>query len=266
MLVAYEFELDAFYRTIAPYYDGDYEGLFNGEDVAFYRGLAEAAPGPVLEMGCGTGRVLLPLAKAGVTMYGMDQSLAMLKQLCDRLQREDSAVRERVTVVHGDIRWADAGRFPLIIAACNVLHSFPERRDQRAWLRNVRRHLTPGGAFCFDVFQFEYERLLIPANTWNLQFDRTDPASGHRTRRYYRCDHEPELQRFRLEFRWVVEDADGKGLSDESASVMQRWYTRGELENLLELEGFEIADYWGGFGQEPFDRGSRVQIVRAIVP
>jgi hypothetical protein len=115
------------------------------------------------------------------------------------------------------------------------------------------------------VFQFDYQRLTVPPETWNLQFDRTDPQSGQRTRRYYRCEHEPELQRFRAEFRWVVEDAERRTLSEESTSAWQRWLTRGELENLLELERFEITDFWGGFGREAFGRGSRQQIVRATV-
>lgn len=267
MLLAADFDLDRFYRVIAPHYDTDYDGLFKGEDIALYGRLAAASPGPVLEMGCGTGRVLLPLARAGVVMWGMDLSLAMLEQLCASLRRDVDAVRNRVTIVHGDIRWDDAGaRFPLIIAAGNVLHSFLERSHQRDWLRNVRRHLTPGGAFCFDLFQFDYQRLAIPADAWQLQFERTDPASGQRARRYYRCDHEPEFQRFRVEFRWAVEDAAGNLVSEESASVMQRWFTRGELENLLELEGFAVTDYWGGFDREPFGRGSKEQVVRAVVP
>jgi hypothetical protein len=194
----------------------------------------------------------------------MDRSLAMLEQLCNRLRGEDAAIRGRVAIVHGDIRYDDAGcQFPLIIAAGNVLHSFLERQDQRAWLRNVRRHLAPAGAFCFDVFQFEYKRLNASAETWNLEPDRTDLRSGQKIRCYSRCAQEPELQRFRVDYRWSIDDGSGAGRSEQTASVMQRWFTRGELENLLELEDFHIEDYWGSFGREPFGRGSRFHVIRA---
>jgi SAM-dependent methyltransferase len=259
------FELDNLYRVVAPYYDLAYGDLYAGEDIAFYRQLAEASSGPVLEMGCGTGRVLLPLARGGSVMYGMDCSLAMLEQLRAHLDREDRAVRDRVTVAHGDIRWDDAGRrFPLIIAAGNVLHSFMDRQDQRAWLRNVRRHLAPGGAFCFDLFQFDYQRLTFSPDTWRLDIERADPQSGLGIKCYSRCEHEPEFQRFRVELRWVVENGSGGTVAEESTSAMQRWFTRAELENLLELESFRITDFWGSFQRESFGRGSRQQVVRAV--
>ncbi|HZT33694.1 MAG TPA: methyltransferase domain-containing protein [Bryobacteraceae bacterium] len=260
-----DLELDSFYRLIAPYYDADYADYLNGADIRFYQRLAEAQAGPVLEMGCGTGRVLLPLARAGVEMHGMDASLAMLEQLYDKLRAEPAEVRNRVVLTQGDIRSTSAGRqFLLIFAAGNVLHSFLERPDQRAWLANVRRHLEAGGAFWFDVFQMDYRRLLSSPDEWIVDTDRKEAASGHHVRRFSRCRHEPEWQRFRVEMRWVTEDAAGKIITENSASVMQRWFTRGELENLLELEGFQVTDYLGSFAADPFGKGSTEQIIRAV--
>src|SRR5512139_888014 len=96
-----DLELDAFYRVIAPYYEQDYADLLQGADIAFYRRMAEVCGGPVLEMGCGTGRVLLPLARAGIAMHGMEASLAMLEQLRASLDREPAPVRDRVALTHG---------------------------------------------------------------------------------------------------------------------------------------------------------------------
>jgi SAM-dependent methyltransferase len=261
---ANDLELEAFYGVIAPYYDRDYADLLQGADIAFYRRMAEASGGPVLEMGCGTGRVLLPLARAGLAVHGMDASLPMLERLRASLAAEPAAVRERVSVTRGDIRSTDLGRrFPLVFSAGNVPHSFLDRQEQRAWLANARRHLAPGGALCFDVFQPDYRRLTA-APDWVLDLERADPETGRRVRRYSRCTHELEFQRFRVEMRWVAEDAAGNTLSEQTAAVMQRWFTRGELENLLELEGFQITDYWGGFAGEPFAAGARAQVIRAV--
>ena len=263
MGVSGDLELEAFYKVIAPYYDQDYEDILKGADIAFYRRMAETCGEPVLEMGCGTGRVLLPLARAGFSIHGMDSSVDMLAQLRRRLESEPADVRARVAVTHGDIRSTDlAPRFRLVIAPGNVMHSFLERCDQRAWLRNARRHLAPGGSLCFDVFQPDYRRLTA-APEWLPDTDRTDPQTGHRLKRFVRAVHELEWQRFRVDMRWVTEDADGRVLSEDSAAVMQRWFTRGELENLLELEGLQAADYWGGFEGEPFGTGAHNQVVRA---
>lgn len=257
-------ELDAFYRTIASRYDDDYAELIGEKDVAFYRRMALETGGPVLEMGCGTGRVLLPVARAGVQAWGMDCSVAMLEQLSARLALEPPEVRGRVTLKQGDIRETRLGRrFRFIFAAGNVLHSFLERREQRAWLRNVRRHLAPGGVFCFDVFQFDYRRLSAPAD-WVNDVDRVDAATEHRMRRFCRIEQEPEFQRFRVEMRLLTEDREGRTVSDETSTIMQRWFTRGELENLLDLERFEITNYWGNFERDEFGRGSPGQIVRAV--
>ncbi len=259
-----DLDLDAFYRVIAPYYDGDYADFHGGADILFYTRLAKECAGPVLEMGCGTGRMLLPLARAGMEICGMDISLPMLDRLCARLRSEPADVRERVSVIHGDIRSADAGRkFALIYAAGNVPHSFINRADQRAWLRNARRHLAPGGALVFDLFQFEYERLLVPPDEWKQCVDRIDADTGRRIQCFYRCEHELEWQRFRVELRWVTQTESGDELS-ESASIVQRWFTRGEIENLMELEGFQITDYWGNFSGDAFGKGSPEQVVRAV--
>ena len=215
-------------------------------------------------MGCGTGRILLPLARAGVVISGMDRSLAMLQRLTSALHNQPAEVRDRVTTIHGDIRYDDAGgRFRLIIAAGNVLHSFIDRTDQRAWLRNVRRTLAADGAFCFDVFQPDYARLLTPAGEWISPFDRIDAKTGDRIRGFYRCEQELEFQRFRATFRWITEDSTGGsairplGLGD-AALVRSRG-----TENLLDLEGFRIVSYWGDFDATPFGKGSTEQIIRA---
>jgi len=163
------------------------------------------------------------------------------------------------------MRHADLGvQFRLITAPARVLSSFLEREDQRWFLRNVRKHLLPGGAFCFDVFQPDYKMISAPPEPMT-DVDRRDPATGLRVRRTVQALHDPEFQCFRVEMRWVFEDADGQPAGERSSAVMQRWFTRAELENLLELERFRIAGYWGGFQSEPFGRGSREQVICAEI-
>ena len=256
-------DMREFFRITAPFYDADYAALAYHADVPFYVDLAVECGGPVLEMGCGTGRLLLPTARAGVRIHGMDLSPDMLAELRNRLAAEPVAVQERISLTEGDIRFAGLGeQFALITAPFRVAQALLERDDQRAWLRNVRRHLAPGGALVFDVFQPNYSFLIGPGGP-HLDVDRVDPAAGVRTRRTSKTVPHPEFQRLDVEFQWVVEDAAGARVSETSASVVLRWFTRAELENLLELEGFRITGYWGSFQREPFGEGSTDQIIRA---
>ncbi len=245
-------------------YDADYEAIGYVADIPFYVEAAVACGGPVLEMGCGTGRILLPAARAGVAIEGVDLSGEMLAELRRKLESEPAEVRQRVRVTQGDIRSLELGRrFALVTAPFRVAQLLVERADQRAWLRSVRRHLRPGGALVFDVFQPDFSYLVAPRGP-AVEVDRTDPATGVRTRRFYRTWPHNPLQTFDVEFHWLVEDAAGAVVSESRERIVMRWFTKAELENLLELEGFRITDYWGSFAREPFGETSREQVIRAV--
>jgi len=238
--------LEEFYESAARHYDRDWSGTWEGEPVAFYARLAAAAGGPVLEMGCGTGLVLLPIARAGTAISGMDFSLAMLRQCETKLALEAPEVRARVTLHHGDARSDYAGEFALVIAPGRVLSTFCDRADQRAFLRNVRRHLAPGGSFCFDVFEPDYD--LLAANKGEKWVPLAEGSE-------MRVTHQPPFQRQQVEIRWA---------SGESASTLHRWFTHAELQNLLELENFRIVEEWGGFDGRPYREGALQQIFRVV--
>lgn len=254
--------MDDFFAAAAPFYDADYASLRWDADVPFYVEIAKQSGGPVLEMGCGTGRILLPTARAGIAIHGIDLSPEMLARLESKLASEPAEVRARASFAQGDIRTADVGRkFSLVTAPFGVAQLLLSRQDQRSWLRNVRRHLLPGGALCFDVFQPNFSYLAEPRGPLT-DVDRTDPATGRRTRRIARTTPHNEFQTLDVEFTWIVEEESGS--TETCGELHLRWFTRGELENLLELEGFEITDYWGSFNRDPFGQGASEQIIRAI--
>lgn len=260
-------ELRAFYRVVAPYYDRDHLNFYDGKDVAVFLEWSRAARGGVLDMGCGTGRVTLPLARAGLEVCAMDNSPEMLAQLRQSLRREPDDVRRRVRIIEGDIRNAAPDRrYGVVLATGHVLHSFLTRADQRAWLRNVRSYLEPGGSFIFDTFQFDYLRLAQPQNEWLVDVDRVEEKTRRRVQRFVRVEHFPIAQEMRIGYRWVVTGVNGQIESEEEAWAAQRWFTRAELENLLELEGFLVAEYRGTYGGVPFgpELMQFLQIVRAV--
>jgi SAM-dependent methyltransferase len=207
-------------------------------------------------MGCGTGRLLLPIARAGVAITGVDLSPEMLERCRASLAKEPAEVQGRVSLQVGDVRSvALPSRFAAITAPFRIVQHLVTREDQRLWLRTVARHLAPGGTLTFDVFQPNYRFLVEPREEVELDYI----ADGARIQRIVRVTPHPELQLLDLHFRW---ESGGKVI-DEAASTF-RWFTKAELENLLELEGFTITHYFGSFAREPFGEGSPDQIVEAV--
>jgi len=162
----------------------DYEYRRRRADVTFYRELARQRlgerGGAILELGAGTGRVTIPLARDGHTVVALDQSPTMLERLRRRVAAERAPVARRVTAVAGDLRSfrLPRQRFALVIAAFNVLEHLYTRGEVHACLRQVVAHLAPGGAFAFDVQLPDLGWLLRdPAKRWaRTRF--TDPTTG----------------------------------------------------------------------------------------
>ena len=126
------------------------------DDVRYYAALAsacaEARRGPVLEYGCGNGRITLPMARTGASVVGVDLSAPMLADLRARLREEPPEVRRRVTLRRGDMRAARIGRrFALVVCPFNAFLHLYTRRDVEGFLARAREHLTPRGELVFDV-------------------------------------------------------------------------------------------------------------------
>ncbi len=117
-------------------------------DLSYYMAQAKAAAGPVLELACGTGRLTLPLAQAGIAICGLDNSEPMLKVARQRANERGI----KVDLVNADMRdFALNKKFALIILAYNALQHMETRQDIESLLTNVHGHLTPDGVFALDV-------------------------------------------------------------------------------------------------------------------
>ena len=139
---------DQYGVVTARYYDATYEALgVVGPDVDFYRRLADEAQGSVLELGCGTGRILLPIAADGHSCVGVDVSGAML----DALRAKTDGNEPELII--GQLQDFDlAGRrFGLILSAFRVFQHLETVEDQLACLERVKGHLAPGGSFAFEI-------------------------------------------------------------------------------------------------------------------
>src|SRR5688572_2572741 len=152
----------------APFYDWENARTLGRRDVPFWRNLAVNAGGPVLELGCGTGRIAIPLGRAGVHVVGIDRSDPMLARARTRIRR--ARVSGRIDLVRGDIRYLPFSpnrprsrrrkvssvneprpQFPLAIAPYGVLQSLLRERDLSATLQSVHDVLEPGGTFGLEL-------------------------------------------------------------------------------------------------------------------
>jgi SAM-dependent methyltransferase len=255
-----EIDLDAdrYGDVTATYYDAAYAALLGpAPDIAFYRELARSAGGPVLELGCGTGRVLLEIAKQGIPCAGLDLSPRMLDKL-----REKSAATGIELLRAPMQRFAlDGKRFRLIYSAFRAFQHMYTVEDQLACLACVRRHLLPGGSFAFDVFNPRPARTAIADEPESVavRFE----LGGDEVVRHDRVQRDTGAQLLRVHMRYERKRPDGAVRNDE-VEFQMRWFYRFEIEHLLARAGFREIAIYGDFEKAPFvaDSPSIVAIAR----
>jgi SAM-dependent methyltransferase len=136
----------------SAFYDWENARTIGRRDVPFWRDLAKRVAAPVLELGCGTGRIAVPLGRAGVPMVGLDRSLPMLARARQRVRR--GRLQKTVRLVRGDIRvlpFPTASPFGLVMAPYGMLQSLLREKDLTATLQAVARVLRPGALFGIDL-------------------------------------------------------------------------------------------------------------------
>jgi SAM-dependent methyltransferase len=249
---------ESYGEVTARYYDRAYAALRDDSDVNFYRALARAAAGPVLELGVGTGRVLLPIAADGIPCTGLDLSQPMLNAL--RRKPHPPTLR----LVHGPMHAFDlAGeRFALIYSAFRAFQHLVHVEDQLACLECVRRHLAPGGTFAFDVFFPDYARLAQrnPPPVEDARFLDGDDVIVRLT------EVHPVIERQLLDVRMRYERwRGGQAFRSESVVFELRYFFRYELEHLLARAGFGSVAIYGDFARSPIGPASLHQVVVARV-
>jgi len=239
---------------LARFYDGDYL-VFRTPcgDVDFYVQEAVRSGGPVLEFGCGTGRILIPTAEKGIRITGVDGSERMLSHLRSKMPDAD---------VHlGDMRDFDAGRrFALVTIPFRPIAHVLDANDHVRLFSNMCRHLAPEGRLIFDFFQPNPAYLSAPRPE-RLDFERIE--AGLKIRRYSKAVPHVSRQVSDVTMRWEVEDADGR-IEHRKTEFEMRWFYRFELEHVLARAGLEVEALYGGFDRSPLGDGSAEMIFQAV--
>jgi len=241
----------------ADFYDRVYRGYIH--DVPFYVELALEHGDPVLELGCGTGRVALELARAGCHVTGVDSMETMLAAARAKAAGEPDEVERRTRFFRQDIRELDVdGKFRLVTSPFNVLQHLYEREDLERCLAGVRRHLMPrAGLFAFDVLVPDAAALCRPPGKRYRLGKAWHPAG--RKRYLYResFDYDPvtQVQTITMHF----DDPDDPSGSFATPLCHRQLYPA-ELEALLHYNGFRVVERYGGFDRSPLDDSSEIQI------
>ena len=240
----------------APFYDWENARTLGRRDVPFWRRLASMADGAVLELGCGTGRVTVPLAKTGVNIVGVDRSAAMLQRI-PRIPRIPNP-KSRIPVVRADIRalpFADRS-FPMVIAPYGILQSLIRPSDLTATLASVARVVVPGGMFGVDLVPDvpnwrEYrDRVQLRGRAGAAHLTLVESVSQDRKRR---------LTTF--EQRYI--ERRGRTRREHRFELTFRTLTVPQMTRRLERAGFTVESVLGDYRGRPWDARADVWIILA---
>jgi SAM-dependent methyltransferase len=242
-------------------------------DASFWSDLVRCeCPRRALEIGCGTGRLTIPLAREGArlgyTVTGLDAEPAMLTRACDHLRSEPAEVQRAVRFVHGDARdlisaGAVGERFDVILAPYGVAHHFVTIEEQTAAWRAVQNRLAPGGLFVVDVTMPDLA-LLVEAQACGPRVLDLDvwSADGRHLRRSVARGYDAATQRLTMEFHYEVVEPDGSWHAYPSTFVMYVYHAQ-ELMRLFQSTGFMVERLIGSYSGEPYGNDSHQLIALA---
>lgn len=220
------------------------------QELAFYARELASCSGPVLEVACGTGMILIPLLKQGIDIYGFDLSGQMLQELFAKAEGEHLPdVRRRVSQQNMIDFQIDASFEAIFIPARSFLH-LPTQDDQVACLRNIRRHLCDGGTFMLNFFTPSLSAVLSrvdpnPDFTDFGRFPHPDGKSVISVSMRQTNDISEQVQHITWRF-------DHAGHVYESPMLV-RWIYKKEFELLAKLSGFCVRHLYSGFDRSPYN-------------
>jgi ubiquinone/menaquinone biosynthesis C-methylase UbiE len=247
----------------APFYDWENARTLGRRDVPFWKRVAADAHGPVLELGCGTGRISLPLARAGVSLVGVDRSAPMLERARRRgaaLQRRRGGhARGRLSLVRSDIRTLpfEPAAFEMVLAPYGILQSLVAERDLSATLESVHRVLAPGGLFGID---------LVPdVPQWREYTDRVQMrgrAAGGVSLTLVESVRQDARRRLTT-FEQCYIARRGRQRTEHRFDLTFRTLPVRQMTRRLERKGFAIERVLGDYRGRPWDERADVWIVLA---
>ncbi len=248
------------YVDYAEYYDYDYP--LQEEEIRFYLEYAVKTGGPILELACGTGRITVPVAEAGLAVHGVDISENMLAVARGKIMERD--LSRRVTLTLSDMAnfsLGEGGFAMAFIAARSFMHLFTQEK-QLSCLGSVYRHLRPGGLFLMDLYSPNFKRLSQPPEAEYRIHREFSLPNGNRVvhkRRFRGVDLVNQINSEEILFEEY--SPEGRLIRTKSVPMETRYTFRYELELLLEKTGFRIQSLFRNFSKEPYEGTGKIIVV-----
>jgi ubiquinone/menaquinone biosynthesis C-methylase UbiE len=235
------------YRQAAKFYD-----LFGSKnDLEFYKELALKSGNKALELGVGTARVAISIAKAGITVVGIDNSVHMLRVAKEKLTRESESVKRRVILKRGDMRNFELRRsFPFIYIPASTFDHNITVEDRKQTLTCVFKHLKKNGTFAFDLEQAAPDK---PGISWWI--DRKKTEDGKMVVRSIFTRKNAPKRTLRLNLFYDVYK-EGKMLERYHEYGEVAMISKDEMIRLLEETGFKVVSVYGDFDKSEYRKDS----------
>ena len=242
----------------AAYYDWENAQTVGRRDIAFWQRMAAKVKAPILELGCGTGRVAIPVAKAGATVIGIDRSESMLARGRSKVRR--ARVGSSVQLIRGDIRYLPFPdrTFPLVMAPYGILQSLLDEKLLAATLEDVRRVLRRDGVFGMELVADlpawdEY------ANRVTLRGERGPHGKPIRLIETVKQDRRKHITRFEQTFV----EGRGKAVTRKTFTLGFRTLSVPQMVQRLDAAGLEVSSLLGDYQGGPWDLRADVWIILA---
>ncbi len=235
-------------------------------DVRYYVDACRNSSGEVLELGCGTGRILIPAAEAGSVITGLDQSIHMLERCRGKLAMLPGETQKRVTLVHADMTHFQLHRrFALAIVPFRPLQHLITVAEQLSFLGCVRQHLEPEGKIILDVFNPDLNRLTSPPHAEEIEdTPEIELTGGRRFQRMFRILGVNLAEQVTdVELIYYIRNPGGE-TQRMVQSFPMRYFFRFELEHLLARSGFQVTGIHGDLDGGLFTSTSREMIFTAM--
>lgn len=253
--------MDNLYMNTAELYDADNRKVF-AADIPFYLEWAKKLGGNALELACGTGRVTIPLAEAGIPIWGLDYSPPMLDVLRRKISRLPDTVQRQLHTIHGDMTGFNLPEtFKLIFIPFRSFQSLASDEDAMQCLSSVHRHLENDGRFILNVFN----PLKEIGDWWihleeNLDFESTLDSGERVTRHSIRKAYDPALRHLYTDFIYRVYRHDGT-TAEHRDSIRLRYFYEEDIVRLITAAGFAIDEAYGWYDGRPVHEGNEFILV-----
>jgi SAM-dependent methyltransferase len=233
------------------------------EDLPFYTAMAQLLSDPILELGSGTGRILIPLARLGLRMTGLDVSEGMLEVCRAKLSLESSEVQANVTLVKQDLLSPSiTGPFRLILAPFHLFQLLGDESHLRAVLTTLSEKVEEGGHLVFDLFNPGYRELssLSQESSSGEEPVVLMPMGMHMVRRHRLWNHDPKKQSFQaeIEHEITLPNHQKKTLTQ---SFGMKYYTLEQMKHILTDSGWKFEKVFGDFNRKSYQKTTSPEMI-----